>query len=230
MVRHSSIELKSTIAQQVVGTRQILNNNEKNLEISQELCIIIKQFEETFEGLKLSSNLLSTQLIEISNGANHVNQIVHNITRIAAQTKMLSLNASIEAARSGQHSQEFTVIAREIKQLATETSIVAQKIEPILQEMQSSVKNGVHQMNMFTQEHIEAMNPEIKLLHENIKCQEQGAHEITQAVVELNSALEKTADYLNHTFDRTNVALQELEHSVETLRSEITQFSLPTQN
>jgi len=230
MIRHSSLELESMIAQQVVGTEEIIQSNEKTLNISHKLCTTIQSFESTFTLLNNSCQLLSNQLIQISDGANHVNQIVHNITSIAAQTKMLSLNASIEAARSGRQSQEFTIIAREINQLATETSMVSQKIEPILQEMQSSVKNGVHQMNMFTQEHIQAMNPEMKLLHQNIKYQQQGANEISQAVVELNSGLEKTANYLKDTFQQTNVALQELEQSVATLQSEIARFSLPNKN
>jgi hypothetical protein len=230
MIRDSSNELETMISQQVVATNDIVDNTETISKNSDTLLSIIQEFEKNFLALRDSVKILSSQLNEISSGAKNVNQIVGDITTIADQTKMLSLNASIEASRPGQNSQEFTVIAREINHLATETSLVAQKIQPILKEMQLSVKNGVHHMNMFTQDHIEAMNPGIKLLHKTIKRQQEGSNQISQAVVKLNSASEHTAHYLNETFQQTNLALEELEHSVEKLQAEITRFALPNKN
>lgn len=223
-IRDSNQQLQSMMTQQAIASENILNTTHKISNTSDRLLLNIQTFDRTLTELTKSIYRLENQVNIIYNDANNITEIVGNITRIAAQTKMLSLNASIEAARTSDNRQEFTVIAREINHLATETSMVAQKIQPIVKNMQSSVKSGVHQMNIFTQEHIEALTPALELLRENIQRQQQGANQISEAVSELNSASEHTANYISETFQQTNVALKDLERAVENLQLEITQF------
>jgi len=227
LIRDSSRQLKGMIDNQVVGSQKVGKNTEIIAEMSDILLDKIESFETTFTALNHSVDILSGQLKKIDNDSRSVNQIVNRITGIATQTKMLSLNASIEAARTNtrESSQEFTVIAREISHLATESAMIAKTIQPIVKEMQSSVKNGVDQMKSFTKEYMEELGPEIESMRDNIQQQKEGANQITKAVNELNSDSEYTAAYLRETFEQTNFALQNLEQAVEDLQLEINRFS-----
>ena len=75
------------------------------------------------------------QLIEQVNETNKaiasINEAVELISDITAQTNLLSLNASIEAARAGQAGRGFAVVASEIKQLADQSSQGADSIKNI---------------------------------------------------------------------------------------------------
>lgn len=75
------------------------------------------------------------QLIEQVNETNKaiasINEAVELISDITSQTNLLSLNASIEAARAGQAGKGFAVVASEIKQLADQSSQGADSIKNI---------------------------------------------------------------------------------------------------
>lgn len=61
-----------------------------------------------------------------------INEIIGTINGIAKQTNLLSLNASIEAARVGSMGQGFAVVAAEIRQLSQESVMAANKIRKIV--------------------------------------------------------------------------------------------------
>lgn len=68
-----------------------------------------------------------------------IGEIMGIIRRVANQTRLLSLNASVEAARAGDHGLGFAVVAGEIKTLADQTMTAAQRVEDILSTIQGQV-------------------------------------------------------------------------------------------
>jgi len=75
---------------------------------------------------------------ELANSAEEINEVVSLIGRVADQTKLLALNATIEGARAGEAGKGFTVVAAEVKSLATHTAGATTAIEAKVQEIQRS--------------------------------------------------------------------------------------------
>lgn len=73
----------------------------------------------------------------------HLFGISERIENIASQTNMLSLNASIEAARSGAEGKGFAVVAVEVRKLAMQAQEAAEEIDQILEDIKGKVKQTI---------------------------------------------------------------------------------------
>ncbi|MDD4600278.1 MAG: methyl-accepting chemotaxis protein [Negativicutes bacterium] len=86
---------------------------------------------------------------------------------IATQTKLLSLNASIEAARAGVHGRGFAVVAQEMQKLAQNSADATENINKILQEIQDSIEKvieGINQSASISSEQARAMQDIIQMV------------------------------------------------------------------
>jgi methyl-accepting chemotaxis protein len=90
-----------------------------------------------------SMQALTAQLEEatlaLTGSARQVEKALATVARIAEQTRILAINASIEAGRAGVHGRAFGVVVEEVQQLAAGTSSTTQTIEQRMQEMYGSI-------------------------------------------------------------------------------------------
>jgi CRP-like cAMP-binding protein len=99
--------------------------------------------EVGFSILKLTTERLRTtnaHLKELEISTNKMEDVIRVITKIARKSNLLSLNASIEAARVGEAGRAFSVVAAEMKKLAEDSAQEVQKIDKLLQELQTKTK------------------------------------------------------------------------------------------
>ncbi|MCD2346615.1 PocR ligand-binding domain-containing protein [Clostridium guangxiense] len=82
---------------------------------------------------------LNNEILNVDKLSNEINSILTYIKDIANQTKMLGLNASIEAARAGDAGKGFGVVANEIRKLSETSKETAAKISALTEKIQNSV-------------------------------------------------------------------------------------------
>ena len=117
---------------------------------------------------------------EANKAAGKISEVVNLITEIASQTNLLSLNASIEAARAVESGIGFAVVAENIKQLAEQTTSSAADIQDIIHDLEQ--KSGE------TVEKTEAVNNIVNKQSEDMK---QTADILNQVITGITGLIDK---------------------------------------
>lgn len=73
-------------------------------------------------------------------------KILQFIKGVAEQTKLLGLNAAIEAARAGDAGRGFTVVANEVRRMAEESAHSARQIDTIIRNIESSIGHIIQEI------------------------------------------------------------------------------------
>jgi methyl-accepting chemotaxis protein len=88
----------------------------------------------------------SKMFIGLAESTGRIDTVVGLIRSIAAQTNLLALNATIEAARAGDAGRGFSVVASEVKTLATQTAKATEDIDDQISVVQSSTSQAVEKV------------------------------------------------------------------------------------
>ncbi|MDE7341023.1 MAG: methyl-accepting chemotaxis protein [Lachnospiraceae bacterium] len=119
---------------------QISNSSEEALETLQLLVGINEQAKNAVEEI-------NKQTLNTNESVQKIRDAAQLITSIAEETNLLSLNASIEAARAGDQGSGFAVVAGQIKKLAEQSNDSAKYIDKIIEALLEESSRAVQVMD-----------------------------------------------------------------------------------
>jgi len=140
--------------QQVEGVRQtVLDSFERIEQEAQSVQKVNALFEVSSSALQhivgsmqqMGGKMggMTNSINGLSDKADSINTFVSTITSISDQTNLLALNAAIEAARAGDAGRGFSVVADEVRTLATETNKSASEVSDLVSNIINSTKSAV---------------------------------------------------------------------------------------
>ena len=119
----------------------------------------MKQMESKMSGM-------TRNISGLSGTADSINTFVSTISSISDQTNLLALNAAIEAARAGDAGRGFSVVADEVRALASETNTSASEVADLVHSIIGSVKNTVQSVDELKANN-EGLATNVESMHEN---------------------------------------------------------------
>jgi methyl-accepting chemotaxis protein len=214
-----------SLSQFITDMKAEITANAANADQANEQIDSVR--EASVCGNNLMTNLVDS-MQEINDTAQNISEIMSIINVIAFQTKILSLNAAIEAAQAGEHGKGFAVVANEVRNLANQTTSAAQKTERLIAESITKVNAG----NLIVMD----TSKFLKNIHDNIenasvqidqiaRASDLRAQEITQMTMQINDI--KSVTLANAAAaEESASASEELSSQAKFLTEMIGQFSL----
>lgn len=140
--------------------RNMSDKMEKNVG---EIAAVVQQLAAAASQIASNEGVLNNSIAEIYQVSEKIEEVLGFVTQIAAETKMLGLNAAIEAARAGDVGRGFGVVAEEIRKLSDQSRSTVVTIKQLTDQIKEQLDHarGVSDQTLRSSEEQAAATEEI---------------------------------------------------------------------
>jgi methyl-accepting chemotaxis protein len=224
---NKSAEVATSTTQLSAAIREVALNTKSADELS----------KSAQDGAEQGSNMIVSSAssidglaAEISKSANVINQLRQDVSNIEAvldviediadQTNLLALNAAIEAARAGEQGRGFSVVADEVRTLASRTRSSTDEIKQMIEVLQNGAEKAVSVM-MASQEttytcveQSESVKANFAFIRESVDQMTDMMSQISTSTEEQSAAVDEVNKNISEMTDIMNVTTQGAEQSL----------------
>ncbi|MBF0524945.1 MAG: methyl-accepting chemotaxis protein [Deltaproteobacteria bacterium] len=147
----TSLTEMTTAAEELRHTAQLSNDKAEQVMTRSERVAQIadsgrKATLEAADGMKHIADemeYVAESIMKLSEQTQSIGEIISTVNDLADQSNLLSVNASIEAAKAGEHGKGFSVVAQEVKSLAERSKEATTQVKNILGEIQKATSAAI---------------------------------------------------------------------------------------
>lgn len=110
------------------------------LDTSSQVFSLLREIENNFNRIDDSSEQVSEALSSLDSKTRDIFDIIGQIGGISRQTRLLSINASIESERAGEAGRTFSAVAKEVQKLSNATQKTTASIGGLVESIQEELK------------------------------------------------------------------------------------------
>lgn len=219
----SITNLSSNVLQKIHDISDKVSNVNESTQTTKELSNVghrsIDNIMEQMNVISHNTGVLTNQMKELDKNTSIIVQAVNMIKEIATQTNLLAINASIEAARSGEHGKGFAVVATEVRKLADESNVAALEIEKMVQTITSDTEKIIEEIVdseesvALGREKVDVANTSFSHINDSV----EDVQSQTKAVTELIKHIHVDIEDLVKEIDRMNAISVESNDNIQSV-------------
>ena len=206
-------EMQATIDELSNGIKTTADELEKSYDEAHKYAGVAEGSREDMEAMM-------DAMIRISEASEKIGEIIVQIEDIASQTNLLSLNASIEAARAGDAGRGFAVVADQIRNLAEQSAKSAVDSKSLIETAIAEVKEGSENATKVSDSLKEVVDG-VKMVANSAKKMKEVSLEQAERMQQADLAIERIAEVVQN----NSAAAEETSATSEELTAQATALS-----
>ncbi len=206
-------EMQATIDELSNGIKTTADELEKSYNEA-------RRYADMAEGSRGDMEAMVDAMHRISEASEKISEIIVQIEDIASQTNLLSLNASIEAARAGDAGKGFAVVADQIRNLAEQSAKSAVDSKSLIETAINKVEEGSHNA-IKASDSLKEVVDGVKLVAEGSKKMKEISLEQSESMQQADQAIERIAEIVQS----NSAVAQETSATSEELTAQVTEFN-----
>jgi twitching motility protein PilJ len=154
-----AVSATRSVAEMTVSVRQVADSADQSAKAARQVLQAASKGEDavrnslaSMQQIRAEVQTIAKKIKSLGDRSLEISNIVNTIQDIAAQTHLLALNASIEAAGAGEAGLRFSVVADEVRKLAERASHATRDIGGLIKGVQAETQEAVVAMESGTRE------------------------------------------------------------------------------
>lgn len=216
----NSVASQAEVAERAVST--VATAAEEFATVSSRINTSIDAAAEKIQSAVLDSTAVSDAMVDLQSSTEKIGRVVSMISEIAEQTNLLALNATIEAARAGDAGRGFSVVAGEVKALASQTANATNQIAEHIASFNEAAATAGRRVDTINTS-VGEIDQTVKGVVESVEVQRRMTAEVSRSATDIQAVV----DDLNVQFQemasltqQTNAISTDISLVAESLNSE----------
>jgi len=239
----AAIEEMATTVQQVAGSAADATDVAHDaVDITNEGRDTVLRAVEGMNAMRETTLQAARKIKRLAESSQEIGEIVQLISDFTSQTNLLALNATIEAARAGEHGRGFSVIAQEIRNLASNSAEATKQIaahikglqgetNAVMISIEQSTQQVVQQSELVVQagaalEAIDVLKQSLAQLIEAIRTAADRQAQVSVTVAQSISTISQITFSIRRNVEQIHLALSRLLDITERLQRHISRFQI----
>ncbi|MCB1996451.1 MAG: hypothetical protein H6933_14155 [Burkholderiaceae bacterium] len=192
---------------------------------------------KNFHGFVQSHGEVMSSIQHLAGSSTQLSSMAEDVSKIARQTNLLSINAAIEAARAGEAGRGFAVVAGEVRRLSTESGATGQRISAQIEDFGRVMTDSAQRARARADVDARVMSSSEQTIADVVSQVDTAISGLAQRAAELSARSEAVRQRVNEMMmafqfqDRVQQILEQvvssMQHTMSDMRDAVARGTVP---